>query len=133
MLIKAVVDVDQSGNHYVLLGTLTHAMSTYDMANADRSSLCSYRLAVTDMLQRRQQHSMAQAFDEWQLYVAAKHLRFIGVRLAEQTRLNTLEYHLAAWWQQCQQQQARLYAARQQLLLNTASRVLQHWKVWPIG
>ena len=104
------------------------------MANAYRPSLCLYRLAVTAMLQRRQQHSMAQAFDEWQLYVAAKHsLRSIGARLAEQTRLNILEYHLAAWWQECQQQQARLCAARQQLLQNTAARVLQHWKVPPLG
>jgi hypothetical protein len=102
------------------------------MVDAGRSSLCLYRLAITDMLQRRQQHYTAQAFDEWQLYVAArKHLRSIGARLAEQTRLNVLEYHLAAWWQECQQQQARLYAARQQLLQNTASRVLQHWKVRP--
>ena len=109
-------------------------MNTYDMVNADRSSLCLYRFAVTAMLQRRQQHSMAQAFDEWQLYVTARNnLRSIGARLAEQTRLNVLEYHLAAWWQECQQQQARLYAARQQLLQNTAARMLQHWKVRPRG
>ncbi len=103
------------------------------MVKADRSSLCLYRLAITDMLQRRQQHSVAQAFDEWQLYVAARNkLRSIGARLAEQTRLNVLEYHLAAWWQECQQQQARLCAARQQLLQNTAVKVMQHWKVSPL-
>ncbi len=104
------------------------------MVNADRSSLCLYRLAITDMLQRRQQHSTAQAFVEWQLCAAAKHnLRSIAARLTEQIRLNVLEYHLAAWWQQCQQQQARLYAARQQMLQNTAARVLQHWKVLPLA
>jgi len=104
------------------------------MGNANRSSLCSYRFAVTAMLQRRQQHSMAQAFAEWQLYVAARNdLRSIGARLAEQIRLNVLEHHLAAWWQECQQQQARLYTARQQVLQNTAARFLQHWKVLPLG
>ena len=92
-----------------------------------------YRLVVTDMLQRRQQHSMAQAFAEWQLYVAARNdLRSIGARLAHQIRLNALKHHLAAWWQECQQQQARLYAARQQLLQNTAGRALQYWKVRPL-
>ncbi len=94
--------------------------------------LCSHRIAVTDMLQHRQQHSMAQAFANWQLYLAARNeLRSIGARLAQQTRLNALKHHLAAWWQECQQQQARLYAARQQLLQNTAARVMQHWKVGP--
>ncbi len=103
------------------------------MVNADRSSLCSYRFAITAMLQHRQQQNMAQAFVEWQLYVAARNdLRSIGARLAHQIRLNALKHHLAAWWQECQQQQVRLYAARQQLLQNTAARVLQHWKVPPL-
>ena len=104
------------------------------MVNADRSSLCSYRFAITAMLQRRQQHSTAQAFVEWQLYVAARnYLRSIGARLAHQIRLNGLKLCFGAWWQEGQQQQARLYAARQQLLQKTAARVLQHWKVLPLG
>ncbi len=79
------------------------------------------------------QHSTAQAFAEWQLYVAARNdMRSISARLAEQIRLNTLKHHLAAWWQECQQQQARLCAARQQLLQNTAVKVMQHWKVSPL-
>ncbi len=95
--------------------------------------LCSHRIAITAMLQRRQQHSTAQVFAEWQLYVAARNdLRSIGVRLAQQIRLNALKLCLAAWWQECQQQQAKLYAARQQLLQNTAAKVLQHWKVRPL-
>ena len=40
-MIKAVGDVDQSGSQHVLLSTLALAMSTYDMVDADRSSLCS--------------------------------------------------------------------------------------------
>ena len=61
------------------------------MLDADMPCLCSYRFAVTGMLQRRQQHSTAQAFAEWQLYVTARNdLRSIGARLAEQTKLNSL-------------------------------------------
>ncbi|KAL0029905.1 hypothetical protein WJX77_006762 [Trebouxia sp. C0004] len=84
------------------------------------------RLAVKDMLQRRQQHDTAQAFASWQLYLAARNeVRSIGARLAQQTRLNTLKHHLAAWWQECQQQQASR-------LQQMAARVLKRWKVRPL-
>ncbi len=78
------------------------------------------------MLQRRQQHSTAQAFLDWQLYVAAKHnLRSIGARLAQQTRLNALKLCFEAWREECEQQQtSRLH--------KMATRVLQRWKVRPL-
>ncbi len=95
------------------------------MLDADMPCLCSYRFAVTGMLQRRQQHSTAQAFAEWQLYVTARNdLRSIGARLAEQTKLNSLKLCFCEWWQQCEQQQASR-------LQKMAARVLQHWKVPP--
>ncbi|DBB13037.1 TPA: hypothetical protein ACH3X3_005771 [Trebouxia sp. C0006] len=82
------------------------------------------RLAITDMLQRRQQHSMAHAFAEWQLYVAAKYnLRSIGARLAQQTRLNALKLCFGAWREECEQQQTSR-------LQKMAARVLQRWKVF---
>ena len=90
------------------------------------SSLFSCRLAITDMLQRHQQHSMAQAFVEWQLYVAARNqVRSIGARLAQQTRLNALKLCVEAWREECEQQQTSR-------LQKMAARVLQRWKVRPL-
>jgi len=90
------------------------------------SSLFSCRLAVKDMLQRRQQHNMAQAFAGWQLYVEAKHnLRSISARLAQQTRLNALKLCFGMWREECKQQQASR-------LQKMAARVLQRWEVRPL-
>ncbi|KAA6423426.1 MAG: hypothetical protein FRX49_06487 [Trebouxia sp. A1-2] len=81
------------------------------------------RLAIKQLLQRHQQHSMAQAFVEWQLYFAAKNdLRSIGARLAQQTTFNTLKLCFGARWQECHQQQASR-------LQRMAARLLQRWKV----
>jgi hypothetical protein len=123
---KAAGDVDRSGSQYVLLSTLALAMGTHHLLHADMSSLFSCRLAVKDMLQRRQQHNMAQAFAGWQLYVATKHnLRSISARLAQQTRLNALKLCFGMWREECKQQQASR-------LQKMAARVLQRWEVRPL-
>ncbi len=121
MFTKTAGDVDQSGSQYVLLSTLALAMDIQH--HADMSFLFSRRLAVKEMLQRRQQHNMAKVFVGWQLYVAARNdLRSIGARLAHQMRLNALKLCFGAWREECQQQQASR-------LQKMAARLLQRWKV----
>lgn len=118
--------------HSVAYGDVVHAihlalpMGTQHFHHADMSFLFSCRLAIKQLLQRHQQHSMAQAFVEWQLYFAAKNdLRSIGARLAQQTTFNTLKLCFGARWQECHQQQASR-------LQRMAARLLQRWKVRPL-